>query len=93
MFTRVLLIRGRIFMGVYLALLGFGLLFWGTQMGAIAIGFAFSVHVSSALDVLIRQGNVRFPSMVLTSMLAAMVLGTLRLWTGRLGALARRRQS
>jgi hypothetical protein len=72
-----LMIRGRIFMGVYLALLGFGLLFWGTQMGAIAIGFAFSVHVSSALDVLIRQGNVRFPSMVLTSMLAALVLGTL----------------
>jgi hypothetical protein len=72
-----LVIRGRIFMGVYFALLGFGLLFWGTQLGAIAIGFAFSVHVSSALDVLIRQGNVRFPSMVLTSMLAALVLGTL----------------
>ena len=41
-------IRGRIFMGVYLALLGFGLLFWGTQMGAIAIGFAFGLAVTFA---------------------------------------------
>ena len=75
-----LVLRGRIWLGVYLFLLAIGLLFWGTQLGAICIGFAFSVHVSSALDILNRQGTVRFPSMVLTSLLAALVLGVFLYW-------------
>jgi signal peptidase I len=75
-----LVLRGRIFLGVFLTLLAIGLLFWGSQLGAICIGFAFSVHVSSVLDILNRQGTVRFPSMVLTSLLAALVLGVFLYW-------------
>ncbi len=75
-----LVLRGRIFLGVFLTLLAFGLLFWGSPLGAICIGFAFSAHVSSVLDILNRQGTVRFPSMVLTSLLAACVLGVCLYW-------------
>src|SRR5271157_5380209 len=75
-----LVLRGRIFLGVFLTLLAIGLLLWGSQLGAICIGFAFSVHVSSVLDILNRQGTVRFPSMVLTSLLAALVLGVFLYW-------------
>ena len=75
-----LVLRGRTFLGVYLTLLALGLLFWGIQFGAICLGLAFSVHVSSVLDVLNRQGTVRFPSMILTSVLAACVLGILVYW-------------
>ncbi len=75
-----LVLRGRIFLGVYLTLLALGLLCWGIQFGAICLGLAFSVHVSSVLDVLNRQGTVRFPSMILTSVLAACVLGILVYW-------------
>jgi signal peptidase I len=65
---------------LFLTLLAIGLLFWGSSLGAICIGFAFSVHVSSVLDILNRQGTVRFPSMVLTSLLAALVLGVFLYW-------------
>src|SRR5271157_170727 len=75
-----LVLRGRIFLGVFLTLLAIGLLLWGSQLGAICIGFAFSVHVSSVLDILNRQGTVRFPSLVLTSLLAALVVGVFLYW-------------
>ncbi len=75
-----LVLRGRSFLGVFLTLLAIGLLFWGSSLGAICIGFAFSVHVSSVLDILNRQRTVRFLSMVLTSLLAASVLGVFVYW-------------
>ena len=67
-------IRGRIFLAVYLFLLSVGMLYWGTALGAMLLGLAFSVHASSVLDILIRQGNVRFPSMMATAMLVSLVL-------------------
>jgi hypothetical protein len=67
-------LRGRIFLGIYLALLGLALLTWGNQAGAIFVGLAFSVHVSSALDVLVRSGAVRFPSMMATAGLVSLLL-------------------
>ncbi len=75
-----LVLRGRIFLGLFLILLAFGLLFWGSTFGAICLGFAFSAHVSSVLDILNRQGTVRFPSLLLTSLLAAGVLGVFLYW-------------
>jgi hypothetical protein len=75
-----MVLRGWIFLGVFLTLLALGLLFWGSPLGAACIGFAFSAHVSSVLDFLNRQGTVRFPSPVLTSVLAALVLGVFLYW-------------
>ena len=57
-----LVLRGRIFLSVVSGVLALGLLQWGTDLGAMFLGLAFSVHVSSVLDILIRQGNVRFPA-------------------------------
>jgi hypothetical protein len=44
--------RGRLFLGIYLALLGLALLFAGTTLGSIFLGLAFSAHASAALDIL-----------------------------------------
>jgi signal peptidase I len=68
-------LRGRIFLAVYLFLAAMGLLTWGTDMGSLWLGLAMSVHASSALDVLVRQGTMRFPRMVLTSVIVFLVLG------------------
>jgi signal peptidase I len=70
-------IRGRAFLGAYFPLLLLGLLLWGTYTGSILLGLAFSVHASSVLDILIRQGTVRFPRMMATAVLSSMVLGAL----------------
>lgn len=70
-------LRGRIFLGAYLTLLSLGLLFWGTYTGSILLGLAFSVHASSVLDILIRQGTVRFPRMMATAALTSLVLAAL----------------
>ena len=68
-------IRGWAYLGGYLVLLALGILNWGNSAGAMALGLAFSIHISSILDILIRQGSVRFPSLVATSALVALALG------------------
>ena len=68
-------IRGRAFLGAYLILLGVGLIGWGSGLGAMCLGLAFSVHASSVLDALVQQGRVRFPAMVATAVLVSIVLG------------------
>jgi hypothetical protein len=60
-------IRGLIFLGAYLVLLVFGLSQWGTGFGSMLLGLAFSVHASSIIDILLRQGTVRFPRMLATA--------------------------
>jgi signal peptidase I len=68
-------IRGRFFLVTYFALLLVGLAQWGTPWGSSLAGLAFSVHVSSILDILIRQGTVRFPRMMATALVVSLVLG------------------
>jgi hypothetical protein len=65
---------GWAYLGVYALLLGLGLLNWGNTLGAIMLGFAFSVHVSSVIDILARQGTVDYPSMLTTSALVSAIL-------------------
>ena len=45
--------------------------------GSILLGLAFSVHASSVMDILIRQGTVRFPRMMATAALVSLVLAVL----------------
>jgi hypothetical protein len=68
--------RGRIFLGLYLALLLPGLLFWGSMLGSILLGLAFSVHASAALDIALQTPK-EFPSRVFTTLAvtAALSLG------------------
>jgi hypothetical protein len=73
-FHQGLTIRGGIYLGAYLVLMGLGLISWGSETGAIVIGLAFGVHVSSALDALFAQGRVRFPALAVTTALVALVL-------------------
>lgn len=68
-------VLGGLFLAAYLVLFALGLLLWGMQAGAICTGLAFSVHASSAVDVLIRQRTVRFPSMVATAGVVWLALG------------------
>jgi signal peptidase I len=70
-------VRGWFFLGSYLPLLLIGLTRWGTDLGSIAAGLAFSVHASSVVDILIRQGTVRFPKMMATACMASLVLASL----------------
>jgi Signal peptidase, peptidase S26 len=67
-------LRGWAFLGAYALLLVFGLLNWGNTLGAMLLGFAFSLHVSSVLDILVRQATVTFPSMLTTATLVSAVL-------------------
>jgi len=61
--------RGLVFFWAYVVLLAFGLLQWGTEFGSVLLGLAFAVHASSILDILLRQGTVRFPRMIATAAL------------------------
>ena len=70
-------IRGWIFLGAYLPLLVLGLARWGTPFGSILLGLAFSVHASSVMDILIRQGTVRFPKMMAMAVVVSLVLAVL----------------
>jgi signal peptidase I len=70
-------LRGRIFLGSFLALLVLGMLQWGTELGSMLLGLAFSVHASSIVDILIRQGTVRFPRMMATAALVGLALAML----------------
>ena len=54
-----------------------GLVQWGTSSGSILLGLAFSVHASSVMDILIRQGTVRFPRMMATALFVSLVLAVL----------------
>lgn len=47
--------RGRIFLGAFLGLVGSGALFWGTVLGSVLLGLAFSVHASSVFDILCQR--------------------------------------
>ncbi len=67
-------IRGWFFLAAYLPLLLIGVTRWGTQLGSIAAGLAFSVHASSVIDILIRQGTVRFPKMMALAFVVSLVL-------------------
>jgi signal peptidase I len=66
--------RGQVFLLAYLPLLLFGLLYWGTGMGGILLGLAFSVHTSSVTDILIRQGTVRFPRIMAIAAFVSLAL-------------------
>jgi signal peptidase I len=70
-------IRGWFFLGAYLPLLVFGLARWGTFFGSVALGLAFSVHASSVMDILMRQGTVRFPKMMAMAAMVSLVLAVL----------------
>src|SRR5579864_3853550 len=47
--------RGRLFMWSFLALLLPGLIWWGTTVGSILLGLAFSVHSTAALDIVTQN--------------------------------------
>jgi signal peptidase I len=70
-------LRGRIFLYVYGALLLFGLMQWGTDTGSVLLGLAFSVHASSVMDILMRQGTVRFPRMMAMAAFVSLALAVL----------------
>jgi type IV secretory pathway protease TraF len=68
--------RGLAFLGAYLILLGLAVLFWGTNTGSIYLGLAFSVHASSALDVLFQYpGHIRSRVVIAGVVMAALGLG------------------
>ncbi len=69
-----LVLRGRAFFGAYGPSLLLGLSLWGTPEGSILLGMAFSVHASSVIDILIRQGTVRFPRMLATAAVVSLAL-------------------
>jgi len=60
-------LRGLFFFWAYVVLLVLGLSQWGTGFGSVLLGLAFSVHASSIIDILLRQGTVRFPRMIATA--------------------------
>jgi signal peptidase I len=72
-----LVIRGQFWLLAYLPLLLLGLLYWGTGMGSILLGLAFSVHTSSVTDILVRQGTVRFPRMMAIAAFVSLALAVL----------------
>ena len=72
-----LVVRGRFFLAAYVPLLLLGLGRWGTFLGSILLGLAFSVHASSAVDILIRQGTVRFPRVMATTFVVSLILAIL----------------
>jgi len=69
-----LAIRGWLFLAAYLPLLLIGLAQWGTGFASVLLGLAFSVHSSSVVDILIRQGSVRFPKMMATALFVSLIL-------------------
>ena len=69
--------RGQVFLLAYLPLLFAGLLYWGTGMGGVLLGLAFSVHTSSVTDILIRQGTVRFPRIMAIAAFVSLALAVL----------------
>ncbi|MGP0067801.1 MAG: S26 family signal peptidase [Isosphaeraceae bacterium] len=75
-----LVIRGRFFLAAYLPLLLLGLARWGTGLGSMLLGLAFSVHAASVVDILVRQGTVRFPRMMLTTLVVYIILAILVYW-------------
>lgn len=72
-----LAIRGSVFLAAYLPLLLLGLAQWGTGLASVLLGLAFSVHASSVVDILVRQGTVRFPRMMATTLLVSLILAVL----------------
>jgi signal peptidase I len=72
-----LAVRGQVFLVAYMPLLLLGLLYWGTGMGGILLGLAFSVHTSSVTDILIRRGTVRFPRVMAIAAFVSLALALL----------------
>jgi hypothetical protein len=70
-------LRGQFFLLAYLPLLLLGLLYWGTGLGSMLLGLAFSVHTSSVTDSLIRQGTVRFPRIMAIAAFVSLALAVL----------------
>jgi len=66
-------LRGRFFLGAYLAMLGGGMLFWGTGPGNFFLGLAVSVHASAAVDVLYHS-RARIASRVGACVVVLLVL-------------------
>jgi signal peptidase I len=75
-------IRGLVFFWAYVVFLASGLLAWGTEFGSIFLGLAFAAHASSILDILLRQGTVRFPRMMATAALVFAALALLVYYPG-----------
>lgn len=67
-------LRGWSFLGIYLPLLFLAATRWGTFLGSVAAGLAFSVHAASVMDLLIRQGTVRFPRMMAMASMVSLTL-------------------
>lgn len=70
-------IRGWFFLAIYVPLILTGFLRWGTLLGSVAAGLAFSVHASSVMDILMRQGTVRFPRMMAMALMVSLALAAL----------------
>jgi hypothetical protein len=70
-------IRGWFFFAIYCPLFLIGLTRWGTLLGSIAGGLAFSVHAASVMDILMRQGTVRFPRMMAMAAMVSLALAVL----------------
>src|SRR5262249_25515180 len=66
-------VRGRVFLGVYLAMLVTGILTWGSLLSSILFGLAFSAHASSVIDILFQTGGP-FPSRIGSAALAMLIL-------------------
>jgi signal peptidase I len=65
--------RARAFLGTYLALLLPGLILWGSTLGSILLGLAFTAHASSIIDVLFQRAGP-FPSRIGTAGAVMLVL-------------------
>jgi signal peptidase I len=69
-------LRGRIFLGLYAALLPLALVFWGTTLGSILLGLVFSVHASSVIDVLFQcPGEIGSRLLISGVVMAALGMG------------------
>ena len=69
-------LRGRAFLGAYAALLGLAALFWGTMIGSICLGLAFSAHASSAIDIIFQcPGRIGSRLLIGGAVMAVLGLG------------------
>src|SRR5437764_12938278 len=73
--------RGHIFLWSFIAALIPGILFFGSNSGLVLLGFAFSIHSSSALDVIMYTfPNAGFRDRMARSMLISVLLALVIYW-------------
>ena len=73
--------RGRLFLWGYLLFLIPGVLLFGSTIGSILIGFAFSVHSSAALDIVMRDTpHATFRQRMAMSIAVSLAVGVLIYW-------------